>query len=96
MNTTLIASQLLADRDCTECERLWQELSDAAKAYVRIFGQHKGVDGRRRATPYTKLELRVAAEHRNWARKALKNHEVIHGRDNRQALNQPPVACTLF
>ena len=88
--------QIVADRDCTECERLWQELSIAAKAYVKIFGQHKGVAGRRHSTPDTKLELRAAAEHRNGARKALKNHEVAHARHNRQTADGSPAGSTLF
>jgi hypothetical protein len=68
----------MSTQACAECERLWQDLSSAAKAYVRIFAQHKGVAGRRRATPHSRLELRAAAEHRNWARKALKDHDATH------------------
>ena len=82
MNITPTAGQIIADRYCTECERLWQELSNAAKAYVKIFGLQKGVAGQRRSTPHTRVELRAAAEHRNWARRALKNHDVAHARNN--------------
>jgi hypothetical protein len=59
---------------CIECERLWRELSDAAKAYVKIYSDH-----RRRIELHGASRLisrvRVAAQRRKNARQALRDHE---------------------
>jgi len=59
---------------CTECERLWQELSDAAKAYVKIYSENR----RRielRGSSRLISQVGLAARKRNSARQALRGHE---------------------
>jgi hypothetical protein len=59
---------------CIECERLWQELSDAAKAYIKIYSEN-----RRRIELHGSSRLvsqvGVAAQKRKSARQALSDHE---------------------
>ena len=63
-------------QNCVECHRLWQELSAAAKAYVRIYESIKGIAAKRRdGIDFAKTQLRKAAEGRRIARKAVKYHE---------------------
>ena len=62
--------------DCMECHRLWRELSSAAMAYVRIYETLKGVAGKRReGIDQARQQLRLAAESRRRARRAVKHHE---------------------
>src|SRR5262249_6688788 len=68
----------IVDRACPECDRLWQELSSAAAAYVKIFALQKGVKGQSRRTVFGKLELRAAAAERRRARRAMERHESTH------------------
>ena len=63
---------------CPECDRLWQELALAAKAYVRIYGQQKGVAAQRVSTAFSRAELKDAAKTRWTARRAVKAHDSTH------------------
>jgi hypothetical protein len=76
--------------DCTECNRLWRELSSAAMTYVRIYETVKGVAGKRRqGLEQARQQLRLAAESRRKARRAVKHHET--DRHWKRALQRPEI-----
>jgi hypothetical protein len=66
--------------DCRECERLWQEFSDATKAHIAILAKAQLAEIEQNNAVITVLSplTMAAGERRGKARMALRVHEATH------------------
>jgi hypothetical protein len=69
---------MIVSRTCFECDRLWRDLSDAAKKCVRIARQQKAVAALPASAALAKMAFRDARRARTKARRAIKDHETRH------------------
>jgi len=68
-------------RECPECERLWDEYTDATFAFVQIDGRTKMARLREESPEVMALlkeGVEAAAQRRDAAQARLKQHEATH------------------
>jgi hypothetical protein len=68
-------------RECPECERLWEDYTDATFAFVQIDGRTKMARFRRESPEVMALlreGVEAAAQRRDAAQARLKQHETAH------------------
>jgi hypothetical protein len=68
-------------RECPECERLWEEYTDATFAFMRLNAQVKMAQLRQEPPEVMALlreGVEAAAQRRDAAQKHLKQHEATH------------------